>query len=116
MSEQETEKENSTGNWNDQDYIFTGKNGNMMSVDTPSKICSKFEERANLRHLKLHGLRHTCASLMLANSIDIETVRDILGHEDIKTTEIYLHAYDTNKKNAVNVLGSVIGKSTSKCL
>lgn len=116
MSEQETEKENSTGNWNDQDYIFTGKNGNMMSVDTPSKICSKFEERANLRHLKLHGLRHTCASLMLANSIDIETVRDILGHEDIKTTEIYLHAYDTNKKNAANVLGSVIGKSTSKCL
>ena len=116
MSEQENEKEKYKGIWNDQDYIFTGKNGNMMSVDTPSKICSKFEERANLRHLKLHGLRHTCASLMLANGIDIETVKDILGHEDIKTTGIYLHAYDTNRKNAANVLGSMIGKSTSKCV
>ena len=53
---------------------------------------------------------------MLANGIDIETVKDILGHEDIKTTGIYVHAYDTNRKNAANVLGSMIGNSTSKCL
>jgi integrase len=38
---------------------------------------------------RFHDLRHTAATYMLANGIDIMTVKDILGHADIRTTEIY---------------------------
>lgn len=77
----------------------------MISVYTPTRICEKFQERHGLRHLKLHGLRHTCGSLMVAAGTDPETVRDVLGHESVRTTDIYLHAFDHRKKQAAQALG-----------
>lgn len=94
--------------WQEQDFIFTSENGDMISVYTPTRICEKFEERHGLRHLKLHGLRHTCGSLMMALGADAETVRDVLGHDSVRTTDIYLHPYDGNKKRAARLVGSVI--------
>lgn len=94
--------------WREQDFIFTGENGDMISVYTPTRICEKFEEKHGLRHLKLHGLRHTGASLMMSLGADAETVRDILGHDSVRTTDIYLHPYEGNKKRAAGLVGSVI--------
>ena len=42
------------------------------------------------RDVTPHGLRHTCATLLLASGADVRTVRDLLGHESIATTSIYL--------------------------
>ena len=55
----------------------------MISVYTPTGLCAEFEKRHGLRHLKLHGLRHTCASLLVAAGTDPETVRDVLGHDSV---------------------------------
>ena len=43
----------------------------------------------HLKDVKLHSLRHTFASLLLARGMDLCTVRDIMGHTDIETTEMY---------------------------
>ncbi len=43
------------------------------------------------RKIRFHDLRHTAATLMLSQGVDVKTVSDILGHEDIKTTMIYVH-------------------------
>lgn len=94
--------------WQEQDFIFTSETGDMISVYTPTRICEKFEQRHGLRHLKLHGLRHTCGSLMMVLGADAETVRDVLGHDSVRTTDIYLHPYDGNKKRAATLVGSVI--------
>ncbi len=52
--------------WREQNYIFTTNTSDMISVYTPTGLCAEFEKRHGLRHLKLHGLRHTCASLPVA--------------------------------------------------
>ena len=75
----------------------------MISVYTPTRICQKFEEKHGMRHLKLHGLRHTFGSIMIAMGTDPETVRDMMGHDSVKTTDIYLHPYDVNKKRPPSV-------------
>lgn len=71
-NEQETQKRKWYENYLGSDFIFTDKTGKPMSVYSPTEICSDFEKRHGLRHLKLHGLRHTCGSLMMAHGADAE--------------------------------------------
>jgi integrase len=47
-----------------------------------------------------HTLRHSVATELLAAGVDLETVRDVLGHRDITTTALYLHAVDQRKREA----------------
>lgn len=102
--EQKKEREAAGVRWNEQGFVFTNQDGDMISLYSLSRICSKYEEKCGLRHLKLHGLRHTCGSLMIQSGVDIETVRSLFGHESIKTTQQYLSAYDNSKKRAADLL------------
>ena len=96
--------------WKEQDYIFTNEVGDMISLYTPSRICSKFEEKNGLHHLKFHGLRHTCGSLMASNGVDPETVKTVLGHDSIETTNLYIHPYEKNMRKAAEILGNIVTK------
>lgn len=61
-------------------------------------------DKVKLDHcIKFHGLRHTFASTLIENKIDIKTVSTILGHSDISTTlNVYVHPSDEAKRDAVN--------------
>ncbi len=107
--EQEKMKAEAGERWKDSGFIFTTATGEMISIYTPTDVCSKFEEKHGLRHLKLHGLRHTCGSLLMAMGTDAETVRDILGHDSVRTTDIYLHPYEKNKKAAACMMDALLG-------
>lgn len=78
--------------WYNGNYVFTQEDGRVMSPYTPTRQCDHFLKRHNIRHLKLHGLRHTSATMLLANGCDIKTVSKRLGHTSIDTTNIYVHA------------------------
>lgn len=80
--------------WHDLNYIFTEEDGLVMNPQTPTKQFDHFLKRHNIRHLKLHGLRHTSATYLLSHGCDIKTVSVRLGHSDIKTTNIYVHAME----------------------
>lgn len=54
----------------------------------------------------LHCLRHTCATSMLRSGVDVQTVKDRLGHSSLNTTAIYLHSDDSADKEAAQKLGS----------
>lgn len=56
------------------------------------------------KHITFHCARHTHACLLLANGVDIFTVSKLLGHREIKTTQIYLQVMDVSKVKAVNVI------------
>ena len=86
--------------WQENGYIFTEATGLVMNPQTPTKQFSKFLKRHGIRKLKFHGLRHTSATLLLASGCDIKTVSQRLGHADIDTTGIYVHALEKCDKTA----------------
>jgi len=54
--------------------------------------------------IKTHSLRHTFASLLIDNSVDIHTIKELMGHSSVKVTEIYSHHSPKYKIKAVNKL------------
>jgi len=59
-----------------------------------------------------HGLRHTCGSLMVEHGVDPETVKTVLGHESLKTTNRYLHPYAESMKDASEKMERIIRGKT----
>jgi len=58
----------------------------------------------------VHSLRHTTASLLIANGTDVTTVASLLGHSQVSTTlDIYSHAFDSNRKKASELLHEGLG-------
>lgn len=55
--------------------------------------------------LRIHDLRHLCGTFLVMNGADIETIRSILGHRDLSTTQRYLHVVNEHKKQAINKIG-----------
>ncbi len=94
--------------WKGDDWIFTQWNGKMMNPQTPTRQFSKFLERHDLEHKKLHSLRHTSATLMLYGGVNIKQVQHRLGHGDIETTNKYLHVIEEVDRTATDVLRKMI--------
>ena len=95
------------GAWRNFDYVFTDEIGNVMNPQTPTKQFSKFLARHNFRHLKFHCLRHTSATILLANGCDIKTVSARLGHSSIETTNIYVHLLKEVDKKAITAFDNL---------
>lgn len=72
------------------DYIFLGRNGRPL---TRQAVHKRFHERVELLGMDatVHTLRHSYATHMLEHGADIRSVQEMLGHSDIKTTQIYTH-------------------------
>ena len=60
--------------------------------------------RAGIKGLRFHDLRHTFASRLVAAGVDLNTIKELLGHSSLSTTQRYLHANAEQKRNAVEVL------------
>ena len=96
--------------WKNLYYVFTEENGYVMNPQTPTKQFDHFLKRHGIRHLKFHGLRHTSATMLLANGCDIKTVSARLGHADITTTNIYVHALESTDRMAAQTFDNFVKK------
>jgi integrase len=89
------------------DWIFSTKRGTPLTTfNTCHAIRHVFEAAGLYRRgvPTLHLIRHTVACNLLQGGVDIETVRDWLGHADISTTALYLHSTDARKRAAASAL------------
>lgn len=89
----------------DGDYIFIFQRHDTHLPMTPNSFTWRFKlilkKNGLPEKLNVHSLRHTNASLLIANGTDVATVAGLLGHSQPSTTlDIYTHAFDKNKKAA----------------
>jgi integrase len=75
----------------DRDYVFCNPAGDRLDPSAVRRRYKAARDQAGLPPLRFHDLRHTAGSL-LTRVLDPVTVRDVLGHADLKTTERYLHS------------------------
>ena len=82
--------------------LFGSRDGNRISVTAVHRLVKKHLLAAGLDpdQFSAHKLRHTAATLMVSNGVDIKTVQEVLGHEHLNTTEIYTHIENTELKIA----------------
>lgn len=74
------------------DYIFVNEMGERWKPRYLSDGFKRILEQNGLRRIRFHGLRHTCASLLLANNVPMKKIQEWLGHSDFNTTaNIYAH-------------------------
>lgn len=82
--------------------LFGSRDGNRISVSAVHRLVKKALLTAGLdpEQYSAHKLRHTAATLMLSNGVDVKTVQEVLGHENLNTTQIYTHIENTELKIA----------------
>lgn len=82
--------------------LFGSRDNNRISVTAVHRLVKKHMLAAGLdpSQYSAHKLRHTAATLMVSNGVDIKTVQEVLGHEHLNTTEIYTHIENTELKIA----------------
>jgi integrase len=71
--------------------VFQSVSGEPFNHDAFADRFDRDVKRWGGRRIRFHDLRHTAATLMLSKGIDVKTVSEILGHEDLATTMIYVH-------------------------
>lgn len=96
---------NNNKSFNDKSLIFVSSVGTFIDQSNLRKKWKQFLKDINVEYKKWHALRHGFACLLFLAGADIKTVQVLLGHADIKTTsEIYLHVFPEQKKDAINLL------------
>lgn len=86
----------------DNKALFGSRNGNRISVSAVHRLVEKALLKAGLdaTQFSAHKLRHTAATMMLSGGVDVKTVQEVLGHENLNTTQIYTHIENTELKIA----------------
>ncbi len=82
--------------------LFGSRDGNRISVTAVHRLVKKHMLSAGLdaTQFSAHKLRHTAATMMLSGGVDVKTVQEVLGHENLNTTQIYTHIENTELKIA----------------
>lgn len=94
--------------WVDSGYVFTQENGDRINPDTITDWLKKFSSANGLPHIHPHAFRHTAASTMIANGVDLVTAANELGHSNATTTAtIYAHQIAAAKAKAGEVRSSI---------
>lgn len=86
------------------DALFLSKRNTRISNRRVQQIVENCLKESGLdnRGLSVHKLRHTAATLMYQNGVDVRVLKEVLGHENLNTTQIYTHVSNEQMKKAMN--------------
>lgn len=93
-----------------QEFLFSGPNGKLTPRNL-QKIVSKAAKKAGIKKdVHPHTLRHSFATHLLENNIDIRKIQELLGHADLSTTQIYTHISKEELKKIKSPLDELMAK------
>lgn len=102
----QTEKQKETN----QEYLFTGPNGRLTERNL-QKIIKKAAAKAGIKKdVHCHTLRHSFATHLLENGVDIRKIQELLGHSDLSTTQVYTHISSEELKKIKSPIDQVMMK------
>ena len=93
--------------WVDSGFVFTQENGEHMHPDSITDWLNKFSIADDIPHIHPHAFRHTAASTMIANGVDIITTAGELGHNPATTATYYSHIINEAKVKAATLRNTV---------
>ena len=84
--------------------LFISKRGNRITNRRVEQIIDDRLKACGLagKGISVHKLRHTAATLMYQNGVDVRVLKEVLGHENLNTTQIYTHVVNTQLRDAIN--------------
>lgn len=98
--------------WDKNGFVFAREDGKPTNPDAVTGWFRKFSAKNGLPHIHPHAFRHTAASIMIANGIDLVTTANELGHANATTTAtIYAHQITVAKAKASETRGSVFSRA-----
>lgn len=85
------------------DYLFLNEKTRRPITDVKTAFKSACR-RAGVSNLRFHDLRHTFATRLVENGVDLITIKELLGHSSVTITERYTHSFEDQKRKAVELL------------
>ena len=93
-----------------QDFVFVNELGDLVLPDHLTHAFKKIIRRNGLKEIRLHDLRHSCASIMLANGVQMKQIQEWLGHSNFSTTaDVYSHLDFSAKIDSAEKIEKALG-------
>ena len=97
------------------DYVFVDDIGDIINPDYVSNKFRKLLRANNLKHIRFHDLRHSCASLLVASGVPMKNIQEWLGYSNFSTTaDIYSHLDFSAKIESANIISSMLSEKDEK--
>jgi integrase len=95
--------------WRDNDLIFATRLGKPLSARNVFRAYQRTLARAGFPHMRFYDLRHTCATLLLAQGVDLRTIMETLGHSQISLTmNTYAHLIPALQREAASKMDHML--------
>lgn len=97
--------------WTEEGYVFTGPSGAPLGTRTIQHRFTRLLASAKAPKIRLHDLRHSCATLLMAEGVPLKTIQVILGHTQLSTTaDLYVHILPGALEAALAPLDALFGE------
>lgn len=95
--------------WRDLDLITTTADGGPVNPSNVSRSFDRLVEQAGLPRITPHGLRHSCASLLMQAGVPVKAVSERLGHSSVNITlNVYSHLAEDMQRDAARAMSALI--------
>ena len=110
---QAQEREEAGTGWKASGYVFTRPNGSPIEGATLTRHFNALLRRSALRRIRFHDLRHSAATLLLEQGVELVVIKELLGHAHIGVTAtVYAHVRLRLQRDAIDLLGNALRNPT----